>query len=134
MKILHHWKAILAVVLVFIAGGITGSIATGIHLKRAFERGFKVENWTADAMKDLQKDLNLSPGQQPKIRLILNTAGLQLSGNFGRAINESGTNLVASWKEIAKELTPEQQIAFQRKCLKFREGVKHALKIELPPQ
>jgi Spy/CpxP family protein refolding chaperone len=134
MKALKHWKVILAVVLVFAAGAVTGSVATTLHVKHAFERSLKVENWTADAMKHLQKDLTLTPWQQPKIKAILDDTAHQVVESFELAIKESGTNIVASWKRIDGELTPEQRVAHQRKCQEFRDGLKKGLKIDLPPQ
>ena len=111
-----------------------GSALTVVHFKHAFERGLTVENWTADAMKFMQKELNLTPEQQPKIRAILADTGRQFKGSFGRAISESGTNLVASWHLIDQELTPKQRVIHQRKCQEFRETLKKTFKIELPPQ
>ncbi len=134
MKALRHWKAILVLVLAFAAGAVTGSVWTVAHFKHAFERGLTVENWTAEAMKVIQKDLDLTPEQQPKIRAILEDTGRQFQGSFGQAIRESGTNLVASWHRIDQELTPEQRVIHQRKCLEFRQGLKKTLKINLPPE
>ena len=134
MKALKHWKVILTILLVFAAGTVTGSVLTMLHLKRAFEHSLNSAHWTSDAMKDLQKDLNLTPEQQPKIRSILDDTGHEFKESFGHAIRESGTNLVASWKQIERELTPEQRVIFQRKCQKFRDGLKKGLKIDLPPE
>jgi hypothetical protein len=134
MKALKHWKVILVLVLVFVAGGVIGSVATMLHFKRSFEHGFDVENKVAWIMKDLQKDLNLTPEQQPKIKAILLDTGHKFEGSFGLAMRESGTNMVAAWKQIEAELTLEQRPIFQRKCQKFREGVKKDLKLDLPPE
>lgn len=134
MKALKHWKVILVVLLVFGAGVVTGSVATMVHLKHAFERNLTVENFTAEGMKFLDKKLALTPEQRPKIRAILQDTGLQFKHSFGEAIGQSKTNLVASWHRIDQELTPEQRIIYQHECQKFREGVKKGLNIELPPQ
>ena len=82
MKILKYWKVFLALVLVFAAGAITGAVCTTLSVRHAFERGLKLENWTADAMKFEQKELKLTPEQQPKIRAILEDAGRQFGGAF----------------------------------------------------
>lgn len=134
MKPLKHWKVILAIVLVFAAGAVTGSVVTMMHLRHAFERSLTVENWTNEGMKFLQKKLELTPEQRPKIKVILQDTGEQFKHSFGLAIRESGTNLVASWRRIDRELTPEQRIAYQHECQKFRQELKKGLKVDLPPE
>jgi len=134
MKALRHWKVILAVILVFAAGGMAGSVLTMVRFKRQFERGFNAESKTAELMRELQRDLNLTPEQRPRIQAILIDRGHKFEGCFGKAMRESGTNMVAAWKQIEVELTPEQRVIFQRKCQKFREGVKKNLKIDLPQE
>jgi hypothetical protein len=133
MKTFRHWKVILLLILVFAAGGVTGSVVTSLLNKRAFLRGFDVEHKTDEAMSDLQRELKLTPEQQPKIKAILLDTGHKFERSFGQAFKDSGTNLVSAWKQIGKELTPDQKIVFQRKCQKFREGVKKSLKADLPP-
>ncbi|HWW01252.1 MAG TPA: hypothetical protein VNZ64_16265 [Candidatus Acidoferrum sp.] len=133
MKILTNWKVILAVVLVFGAGVVTGSVLSFVHFKHAFERGFTVENWNAMTMKFLQKELKLTPEQEPKVRAIVEETGQQFGQAFGQAIRVSGTNLVVSWRRVDEVLTPEQRVIHQRKCGEFREKLKQGLKIDLPP-
>jgi hypothetical protein len=81
----------------------------------------------------LQKELKLTPGQQPKVRAIVQETGEQFGQSFGEAIRVSGTNLVDSWHRIDQVLTPDQQAIHERKCEEFREKVKKGLKIDLPP-
>jgi Spy/CpxP family protein refolding chaperone len=133
MNSLKHSKVILVVVLVFAAGGVTGSVGTIAYLKLKFARGFNVESKTAREMQELQKELNLTSAQQPKIKAILLDTGHKFENSFGQAIRESGTNTVESWKLIEKELTPEQRVIFQRRCQKYREEIKNTLKVDLPP-
>jgi hypothetical protein len=133
MKILKNWKVILAVVLVFVAGIVTGSALSFVHFKHAFERGFTVEHWTSTTMKILQKDLNLTPDQEPKVRAIVKETGEQFRQAFGQAICISGTNLVVCWHRIDQVLTPDQHVIHVRKCEEFRKNIKKALKLDLPP-
>lgn len=134
MNILKHWKVIIVVILVFAAGGVAGSVGTIVYLKRSFARGFSVESKTAREMRELQNELNLTAEQQPKIKAILLETGHKFEASFGKAMRESGTNTVESWKLIEKELTSEQRTIFQRRCEKYREGIKTTMKIDLPPQ
>lgn len=133
MNSVKHWKVILVIILVFAAGGVTGSVGTIVYLKRHFAHGFSVESKTAREMQELQKELNLTPEQQPKIKTILLANGHKFESNFGHAMRESGTNTVESWKLIEKELTPGQRVIFERRCQKYREEIKNTLKVDLPP-
>jgi Spy/CpxP family protein refolding chaperone len=134
MNLFKHWKVILVVILVFAAGGVTGSVGTLGYLKFKFAHGFNSEMKTAREMQELQKELNLTAEQQPKIKAILLDTGHKFESSFGQAMRESGTNTVESWKLIEKELTPEQRVIFQRRCQKYRENIKNSFKIELPPK
>jgi len=133
MRILKHWKALVAIVLVFGAGVVTGSVLSFVHFKHAMEHAFTVENWTKTTMGFLQKDLNLTPEQQPKVRAIVQETGEQFRQTFGQAIGVAGTNLVVSWRRIDQVLTPEQHVIHRQKCAEFRAKLKQGLKIELPP-
>ena len=130
---LKHWKVILAIILVFAAGGVTGSVGTMVFIKLKFARGFNLESKTAREMQELQKELNLTADQQPKIKAILVDTGHKFESSFGQAMRESGTNTVESWKLIEKELTPDQRLIFRRRCQKYRDEIKNTLKVDLPP-
>jgi hypothetical protein len=133
MRILRDWKIILAVVLVFGAGAVTGAVLSFVHFKHAFEQAFTVKNWNSKTMEFLQKELKLTPEQEPKVRMIVEETGQQFGQTFGQAICVSGTNLVDSWQRIELLLTPDQRAIYQRKCQEFREMLKQGLKIDLPP-
>jgi Spy/CpxP family protein refolding chaperone len=134
MRMLRHWKTILVLVLVFVAGGVVGAVLTTFQFKRAFEQGFRVEHWTAMTMDFLQKNLKLTPEQQPKVRAIVEDTVQQFKTSFGRAIAESGTNMVASWRRTEQVLTPEQLTIYRRENEKFREGLRTKFNIDLPAQ
>jgi hypothetical protein len=134
MKILKYWKVILTIVLVFAAGFVTGSVLTFVHFKRAFERGFTVENYNAMTMQFLHQELKLTPEQEPKVRAIVEESGRQFGQTFGQAVRVSGTNLVESWRRIDQVLTPGQRVIYHQKCEDFSEKVKKGLKIDLPPE
>jgi hypothetical protein len=134
MKMFKHWKVVLAILLLFGAGAITGAVLTTMHFKRAFERSLKPENWTAEGMRHLDRTVHLTAEQRPKLQGILEETANQFKRSFGQAIAESGTNMVASWRRIEQELTPEQRAIHQRECQKFRDMLKQSFRLELPPQ
>lgn len=134
MKFLRHWKLLLVLMLVFGAGTVTGTVLTHLGFKHAFERGFQFQNWTAGAMNVLQKKLNLTPEQQPKVRAIVEDTGQQIKASLGRTIQESGGIMVRSWRRMDQELTPEQRVIHQRLCQEFRDRLKQKLSIDLPEE
>ncbi len=133
MKFLKHWKALLVLVLVFAAGGAAGSALTVVHFRSAFLKSFQAEHWVDEAMKAMNRDLKLTAEQQAPIRTIVNGTISEFGNSFGFAIRESGTNLVAAWNRIDPLLTPEQRVIHQQKSQEFRDGVKKAMRIDLPP-
>jgi len=134
MKILAHWKIVLAFVLVFAAGAVTGSAWTHWQFKHAFEKGFTLEHFTAGAMGALQKKLNLTPQQQPRIRAIVEDMGQQFKATFGKTTKESGNILVESWRRVDQELTPEQRTIHAQMKQEFRGALKKHLNIDLPEE
>ena len=67
MKFFRIWKIVVALILVFAAGAVTGGVGTHFAIKRAFERGFKFENWTADVAGMLHQKLKLTAEQDPTL-------------------------------------------------------------------
>ena len=134
MKFLKHWKAILVLVLVFAAGGAAGSALTVAHFRSAFIESFRAEHWVDEAMKAMNRDLSLTVDQQAPIRIIVGDTVSEFGNSFGFAIRESGTNLVAAWNRIDPILTPDQRVIHQQKIQEFRDGVKKAMQIDLPPR
>src|SRR2546421_9164098 len=102
------WKLIAGFVLVFLAGGATGvfvSAATAHHFFGAHHHGF-----AAQAMKNrLQRQLKLTDEQLTKISPIIEKTGAQLEqirGDIGRRVRDT---IAEAHREIAPNLTPEQQ-------------------------
>lgn len=132
MKLLKHWKILLAFVLVFSAGAVTGIVGTHLQFKRAFENGLKLEHWSAGVMDMLQKKLDLTPEQQPKVRIIVEDLGRKLGDAFGRTVKESGGLLVEAGHRMDEELNPQQRVIHQRMREEFRDSLKKHLDIDLP--
>ena len=102
------WKLIAGFVLVFLAGGATGvfvSAATTHRFFAAHHHGF-----AAQAMKNrLQWQLRLTEEQMTKISPIIEKTGTKLEeirGDTGRRVRET---IAEAHREIAPNLTPEQQ-------------------------
>ena len=103
------WKLIAGFVLVFLAGGATGvfvSATTAHH----FFFGHHRHGFAAQAMKSrFQRQLKLTDEQLAKISPIIERTGAQLEqirGDTGRRVRDT---IAQAHREIAPNLTPEQQ-------------------------
>lgn len=129
-----NWKVGLGLLTVFVAGAATGVVGTKYHSKRAFERALRFENWTADAMKELQAKLDLTPAQHTNIAAVINRTGLEIKSSFVRALEETGLAIVRSQRVIDQELNPGQREIHTRMKNEFRADLKKNLKLDLPPE
>lgn len=133
MNIFRNWKVITAFVLVFAAGFVTSSVWVHFRYQQGPKKAFTVESWNSTAMNFLRQELKLTPEEEPKVRAIVEDNGRQLGQILGQAARISGTNLVASWKQVDPLLTPGQRVIYHQKCDDFRCMVKSCLDLELPP-
>ncbi|HEV3244543.1 MAG TPA: hypothetical protein VGZ31_09035 [Chthoniobacterales bacterium] len=103
------WKLIAGFVLVFLAGGATGVFMSASMAHRFFF-GPHRHGFAAQAMKHrLQWQLRLTDEQMTKISPIIEKTGTQLEeirGDTGRRVRET---IAEAHREIAPNLTPEQQ-------------------------
>ena len=119
MILLRHWKMILGLMALFGTGVGTGGVGTIVLLNRVFSSPIDTDRWVNSRMEDLDRKLKLTPEQKAKIRPIVVAAAERF-----RAIGEETfNNMIATAEqahaEVAKELTPQQQIEFS----KLREDV-----------
>src|SRR5438270_14027191 len=102
------WKLIAGFVLVFLAGGATGVFVSAATAHRFF--GAHHHGFAAQAMKTrLQWQLRLTDEQMTKISPIIEKTGAQLEqirGDTGRRVRDT---IAEAHREIAPNLTPEQQ-------------------------
>src|SRR5438477_11633430 len=118
------WKLIAGFVLVFLAGGATGVFVSGAmahHFFGAHRHGF-----AAQAMKTrLQWQLRLTDEQMTKISPIIEKTGAQLEqirGDTGRRVRDT---IAEAHREIAPNLTPEQQQRLKEMEARHRRWSQH---------
>ena len=118
------WKLIAGFVLVFLAGGATGVFVSGAmahHFFGAHRHGF-----AAQAMKTrLQWQLRLTDEQMTKISPIIEKTGAQLEqirGDTGRRVRDT---IAEAHREIAPNLTPEQQQRLKQMEERHRRWFQH---------
>jgi len=134
MKLLRYWKIILVLVLLFVAGVVSGSVATHQVIKRGFERALNFENWKAGVMHVLQSKLKLTPEQHQKIAVLVDERGREIKAEFGKSFNESGRILVHLQKDIDQQLTPQQRAVHDEMKRDLRSDLKRKFNFELPPE
>jgi hypothetical protein len=107
---MNHWKLWIGITLVFILGGVAGSLVTGYVLKE-HEHGFSHNpaRRTAFIVDRLTRKLDLSEAQKAEIEKIVQKTEEKSHARFMshreemRAIRNEGI------AEIRRGLTPEQQ-------------------------
>jgi len=108
------WKLIAGFVLVFVAGGIAGAALGGFYARHLF---FEIHRSgsVGDRMKErLRTELKLTPEQVAKVSPIVDKAAAQLHEirrDTGRHVHEI---MAETHKEIAANLTDEQQQKLQQ--------------------
>lgn len=120
--------------LVFVAGGVAGSLATQAVLRSAFRKSLQPETWTAAAEKKLSTRLQLTPPQQQQVHGILRGMGDEFRQIFCRALDESGFTIVQAGQRIDAILTPEQRAVHATLKARLRQRLSRDLHVELPPE
>lgn len=134
MKVLKYWKIAIGLVLVFVAGVVTGSVATHQVIKHHVEHALNFEHWKSGVMQVLQSKLNLSPAQHQKIEALVDERGHEICASFAKAFNESGHALVRLQLQIDQQLTPEQRQIHAQMKREFRAELKKRFNFELPEE
>jgi Spy/CpxP family protein refolding chaperone len=112
MNPLHHWKIILTMLAIFVAGTVTGSMVTVRVIKSVIEKRAAPDHWAAGMMREYQHRLELTPEQLPKVRAIVERAGGDLRKVRGTVGAEIAQVVRTAQEDVARELTPEQLVKF----------------------
>jgi hypothetical protein len=113
------WKLILVFAVLFLTGGLSGSVITYSVLRRQTlpnpTRSF--HSWTENLMQKVQRIARLTPEQSAKIRPRVEAAVKQMQSIQVQAMQQGSDALDAALAEIEPELNPDQQKRLER----FRE-------------
>lgn len=132
MSAVKPWKIVVGLVLVFVAGVTVGMVLAKHQAKLAFERSLNQETWIADAMEKLDREVQLTPEQRPKIRSLVEAGAKQVREHIMRMAMDSALLIDRLGDDIDKELTPAQRLAHGRMREDFRKRMQQALKMEFP--
>jgi hypothetical protein len=113
------WKLILVFAVLFLTGGLSGSVITYSVLRRQTlpnpTRSF--HSWTENLMEKIERIARLTPEQSAKIRPRVEAAVKQMQSIQVQAMQQGSDALDAALAEIEPELNPDQQKRLER----FRE-------------
>jgi hypothetical protein len=132
MRTSKYWKIIGLLLLVFLAGGVTGGVGTYVFTKRALEAAFDFDRWPERGVRMLDDRLTLTPEQKVRVRVIQERLAQQMKEHFRDSMAESGRILLSGGAEIDAELTAEQRMIHAEMKRELRAGFRQHFQIELP--
>ncbi len=105
------WKLVLVFAILFVMGGVSGSVITYAFLRRQMPpnptRNFHA--WTENLMQRLQRVGKLTPEQIARIRPRVESAVKQMQAIQIQAMLQGSDAFDAALAEIETELNPDQQ-------------------------
>ena len=109
-----QWKLIVAFLLVFVAGGITGAFVGGSYTRHHFLGLHRPERIGAQMKDRLSAELNLTPEQLAKVSPIIDETASKLR-NVRRDTGQRVRQLIAdAHRQMAVSLTDEQRQKLQQ--------------------
>ncbi|MBA4016579.1 MAG: hypothetical protein C0483_05270 [Pirellula sp.] len=96
MSLFRHWKSILLVALVFVAGAACGAVGTVRAIQREYRNKLDESTWTPRTLEWLRKAASLTVAQEEELRPIIDDAMMQMK--------ELRDGSEAKRKSIVKEL------------------------------
>lgn len=113
------WKLISVFTILFLMGGVSGSVITSVVLRRQMSpiatRSFHA--WTESLLQRLERAGKLTPEQTARIRPRMEAAVKQMQSIQTQAMLQGNDAFDAALAEIETELNPDQQKRLER----FRE-------------
>jgi Spy/CpxP family protein refolding chaperone len=123
MNSVLKWKLAFALLLVFVAGVVTGGFLTALHVHR-FILGPPHSGVLAGQMREhLRRELQLTPDQMAKIAPVIDSTTAKLEAIRVETAERVRNAMDESASAINPQLTPEQQ----KKMAALREEHRHRL-------
>jgi ribosome-associated translation inhibitor RaiA len=123
------WKLALVFAVLFLTGGLSGSVITySVLRKQAFPNPTRnLRTWTDNLMQKLQRNGRLTPEQSKKIRPRVEAAVKQMQSIQIQAMQQGSDALDAALAEIETELNPDQQKRMEHFRERRREFLQQAI-------
>jgi predicted PurR-regulated permease PerM len=123
------WKLVLVFAVLFLIGGVSGSVITYAVLRRQMPQNItrNFHGWTENLIQRLQRIGKLTPEQATKIRPRVESAVKQMQAIQIQAMLQGSDAFDAALAEIETELNPDQQKRLEsfreRRRAKIQEGI-----------
>ncbi len=128
------WKLGLAVLLVFVAGGMTGAFFSVHHIRHHIMLGPPHSGDVPDRMREhLRRTLGLTAEQEQKISPIVDATSAKLESIRVDTAERVRSVMEDSKKEMAPLLTPEQQKKLDKLESEHRKMMTHHGFLPPPP-
>ena len=123
------WKLVLVFAVLFLTGGLSGSLITySVLRKQALTNPTRnFHTWTENLMQKLQRAGRLTPEQNAKIRPRVEAAVKQMQSIQIQAMQQGSDALDAALAEIETGLTPDQQKRLEHFRERRREFLQQAI-------
>jgi len=122
--VLKHWKIILSLSFIFIAGAVTGSVVTFKIVKQVVNSRTNPDQWSGRILREYRHRLQLTPEQMDRIKPGMIEAGREMKETRSEFKQAYGQIYRRVHAEIFQELTPKQREMFRRiryeKMARFR--------------
>jgi len=119
------WKIVAVLVLIFLAGGVTGGFVTLRLGRERFSQRPGPGEWAPRQLKRLTEHLNLTPAQEEQLRPIVHRNMEELNRLRMRSGAEFRNVFDRMEREIAEQLTPDQRVKFDQMNKEMRERIDH---------
>ncbi len=114
MTLLRHWKMILGLLAIFVAGMGAGGFLAITGVIKIVKHQAKPEVWLDARMEELDRRLKLTPEQKQKIKPVLEDTVDRFHGIVDNGLNEFLQVIEAAHDRLNAELTPEQQQEWEK--------------------
>ncbi len=105
-------KIVVSLMGIFVMGGITGNILS--PRKVVAESAPLIEKWPAATLKSYEDRLKLTPEQMEKLRPVFSETAVELKRVRAQTVAEIIRVKKQMNGKVAQELTPEQQVEFEK--------------------
>lgn len=112
MRLLRHWKMILGLLAIFVAGMGTGGFLAITGIIKIVKHNAKPDVWVAARIGEMEKGLKLTPEQKEKLRPIFQDAVEKFQGIVRNGFGEFLQVVEGAHSKMNEEFTPEQREKF----------------------